>query len=373
MIHCTAPWFLALLLHAFPVQEPAAPPAPTRAQRLEAVALEAFQEQQLVGLAIGLIEEREFSQALHLGLADREAQVRVGEETLFRWASISKPLTAVAALQLVQTEQLDLGRDVRGLVPEFAPKPWPINARQLLCHQAGIVHYTNGEVIRINRDYGVEHPFVDLVVALDRFSESPLLFEPGTRFSYTTHGYMLLGALVERAGGKPFALQVQERVARPLGLSTLQPDYHWEALPGRAVGYRKFGRAIVRSSDTDVSWKLAGGGFISSVGDLARFAAALCREDLLPRAVLDEMWTPQATNDGELTDYGLGFGVSREDDRLRISHSGAQEKARTLMQIYPDEGRALVLMTNSEWAELGPIARRLWSELAAQAPAAEAR
>lgn len=347
---------------------------PDATRRIEAVAREAFQEQHLVGLAVGVVEEGALTRALHLGLADREAGVRVGEETLFRWASISKPLTAVAAMQLVEAGRLDLARDVRELVPEFPEKPWAIDARQLLCHQAGIVHYANGKVVRTQREYDVEHPFACVVTALDHFAESPLLFEPGTRFAYTTHGYMLLGAVVERAGGESFARQVATRIAEPLGLSTLRPDYQWEALQSRAVGYRKLGRLVVRSSDTDVSWKLAGGGFLSSVGDLAGFAAALCREDLLPRSALDRMWTEQRTQEGEPTGYGLGFSVSRSGKRLRVSHGGAQEKTRTLMQVLPDEGRALVLMTNSEWADLGPVANVLWAELEAlraEAAAAE--
>ncbi len=360
MMFSLASWCLAFLgvqASPVPLQEPA--------QRLEALAREALQEQQLVGLAVGVVEEGALAHTLFLGLADREAGVRVGEGTLFRWASISKPLTAVAAVQLVEAGRLDLARDVRELVPEFPAKPWPIDARQLLCHQAGIVHYANGPVVRTQREYDVEHPFVCVVTALDHFAESPLLFEPGTRFAYTTHGYMLLGALVERAGGEPFARQVATRIAEPLGLTTLRPDYAWETLPGRAVGYRKLGRLVVRSSDTDVSWKLAGGGFLSSVGDLGSFAAALCREDLLPRSALDRMWTVQRTRDGAPTGYGLGFSVSRSGGRLRVSHSGAQEKTRTLMQILPDEGRALVLMTNSEWANLAPVADLLWAELEA--------
>lgn len=362
------PALLALLVLALSLPAPSqgAEPGEARHARLGAALRELAQEQQLVGLAAALVEGGVVARAFHLGLADREGRVPVGEGTLFRWASISKPLTAVAAMQLVEAGRLDLSRDVRAWVPEFPEQPWPIDARQLLCHQAGIVHYTNGQVIRTEREYEAEHPFACVVLALDRFRESPLLFEPGTRYSYTTHGYMLLGAVVERAGGEPFAEQVQRRIAAPLGLATLRPDYQWEALPARAVGYRRIGSRVVRSGDTDVSWKLAGGGFLSSISDLARFAAALCREDLLPRAALDRMWTRQTLSDGTRTAYGLGFGVARVEGRLRVGHSGAQEKTRTLMQIFPDEGRALVLMTNSEWAELAPIAARLWQELEAE-------
>jgi CubicO group peptidase (beta-lactamase class C family) len=282
---------------------------------------------------------------------------------MFRWASISKPVAAVAAMQLALAEKLDLDRDVRSYVPEFPEKPWPITARQLLCHQGGVVHYTNGKVVRTKTQYDRVHPFADSVVALDMFKESDLVAEPGTTFSYTTHGYMLLGAVVQRAGEAPFAEQVRRRIAEPARMTTFQPDYQWVEIPHRAVGYRKLGDAVSPTTNTDVSWKLPGGGFISTVGDLARFTTALMDDTLLPAEARERMWTNQERRDGKSTGYGLGFGVSVVDGKRRVAHSGSQEKTRTLMQFFPDERIAVVLMTNSEWAKLDPLAAALWAQI----------
>ncbi|MEM9382921.1 MAG: serine hydrolase domain-containing protein [Planctomycetota bacterium] len=321
-----------------------------------------FERQELVGLAVAIVDGETITE-FHLGFADRAAAVAVGPRTMFRWASISKPLTAVRAMQLAGAEALDLDADVRTLVPEFPEKPWPITARQLLGHLGGVVHYTNGEVVPTRRDYEVEHPFEDAVLALHTFDRSPLIAEPGTKYAYTTHGYLLLGAAVQRAGGAPFRDQIREHVAEPLGMTSLRPDYQWEEIPHRAVGYRRVGGRVVRSSDTDVSWKLAGGGFISTVGDLARFARGLCGEELLPRATLDVMWTRQRTRDGEETSYGLGFGVSSTAEEVRIGHTGSQEKTRTLLQVRPDAGHAVVVMTNSEYARPRRIGAAVWRAL----------
>lgn len=363
----------ALLLAALvaPQGAPAPPPAATlerpaaRPAWAEAV-VRGAEEQGLVGLAAALVEDGTIVE-LHHGLADREAAVPVGPTTRFRWASISKPLTAVAAYRLHLEGALDLDADVRTLVPEFPEKPWPVTPRQLLGHLGGVVHYANGPVIRTERRYLVEHPFRSTILALDTFAESPLIAEPGTRYAYTTHGYMLLGAAVERAAGRPFAEHVRVTVLDPLGMGSCVPDDQWSALPHRAVGYRRVGEEVIRSTDTDVSWKLPGGGYLSTVGDLARFARALATADerLLPREHLDVMWTPMRTADGESTNYGMGFGVRRRDGVLRVAHSGAQEKTRTLMQLWPDEGRALVLMTNSEYAQLAPIAEAARAALVA--------
>jgi len=324
-----------------------------------------FERQGLVGLAVGVVVDGRIEE-LYFGLADRAAGTPVGPDTMFRWASISKPLVAVRAVQLARAGEFDLDADVRELVPEFPEKPWPVTPRQLAGHLGGIVHYSNGEVIRTEREYGVAHPFVDEVLALDAFKASPLLFEPGTRYSYTTHGYMLLGAAVARAGGAPLRDQIAAGVAAPLGMATLRPDYQWEEIPGRARGYRRAGPLVVPSGDSDVSWKLAGGGFISTVGDLARFARGLMGEELLPREALDRMWTPLTLRDGEQTRYGLGFGVGRAGEERVIRHSGSQQKTRTFLSVRPDSGRAVVVMTNSEFARTGPIVDVAWAVLDAR-------
>ncbi len=330
--------------------------------RVEAALRKQFESQELVGLAAAIVEGDTITE-FYFGFEDREKGVDVTAKTMFRWASISKPLVAVRALQLVRADALDLDADVITIVPEFPEKKWPVTSRQLLGHLGGVVHYTNGIVLRTKHDYDVEHPYADAVVALDRFNRSPLVAEPGTKYSYSTHGYMLLGAVVQKAGGDALWMQVEKHVAKPLGMATLQPDYQWVQIDHRAVGYRRTKGEVRTSTDTDVSWKLAGGGFISNVNDLARFGRGLCGETLLPRATLDVMWTSQATREGKKTGYGMGFGVSRPEGTLTIGHSGAQEKTRTYLRVRPDEGRAVAVMTNSEYGKTGAIATAMFAAM----------
>jgi serine beta-lactamase-like protein LACTB, mitochondrial len=236
--------------------------------------------------------------------------------------------------------------------------------RHLLNHQSGIVHYMNGKVVKTTRKYQQANPFIDVVLALDHFKESPLIHKPGEKYSYSTHAYILASAVVERAGKQTFATQVKERISKPLGLKTMRPDYQWEQIPYRAVGYKKRGDEIVTSTDTDVSWKLGGGGFISNIEDFARFAAGLVNHKLVSEKAEKEMWARQKLGDGELTGYGLGFGVeTTPDGRLRVSHGGAQEKTRTMMIFFPQQKRGIVLMTNSEWVNPGQLANQILEEL----------
>lgn len=359
-------WLSVLLVAAAAAGQPPATDATSLADELAPRLRRAVERQKIVGLAAAIAEEDRIVYFGGFGFEDRERQIPVSEASMFRWASVSKPLTAVAAMQLVEEGRLDLDADVRVLVPDFPEKPHAISARQLLCHQGGIVHYANGPVIRTKREYTATHPFRDVVVALDTFKESPLVCEPGSRYSYTTHGYILLSAVVQRAAGEEFAALVRRRIAEPLGITTLRPDYQWEQIPDRAKGYRRVKlEDPVPSTDTDVSWKLGGGGFISNVADMARFGAGMLGTRLVKPETRKQMWTERIAADGKDTNYGLGFGVRERDGTLQVSHSGSQEKTATFLLILPEAeggGFAVALMCNTEDTPLadlaGDLARR---------------
>lgn len=346
----------------------------TAVQRLETrvdqTVADEMQKQNIIGIAVGLIRDRQAVLQRHYGFEDLQQQIPVTGETMFRWASISKPVTAVAAMQLVEQGKLDLTKDVRDYVPEFPEKEHVITPRDLLCHQGGIPHYMPGKVFPTKREYDVPNPFEDVVVGLDKFNRSPLLFEPGAQYSYTTYGYMLLGAVVQQAGGQKFADQARERIFEPLGMSSMQPDYQWIEIPHRTIGYRRFAeRRVLPSKDADVSWKLAGGGFISNIGDLTSFAVGLLNQRLLSEETYETMWTPQKTSDGEATAYAFGFGVSKRNNVRHVGHSGSQEKTRTMMLFQPETGSGIAIMCNTEGVDLRELSSALLDALATSADA----
>jgi CubicO group peptidase (beta-lactamase class C family) len=175
---------------------------------------------------------------------------------------------------------------------------------------------------------------------------------------------VLLGAVLQRAGGERFEDLVAKRVARPLGMTTLRPDKQWLDIPHRTIGYQKDkSGAVVPSDDSDVSWKLAGGGFICCVEDLARFGSGMLACRIVDQATRERMWTPQSTKDGTVTDYGLGFRIDTYGGSRLILHGGSQEKTRTRLLILPDADLVVVLMCNSEWADLQPLGKLLLDAL----------
>ena len=346
--------------------------AASLSQRIDEAAESEMERQQIVGFAVGIIQENQITHLKGYGWEDREKRIPVTRKTMFRWASISKSLTALAAMQLWEKGHLQLDADVRRYVPEFPNKGHKITPRQLLSHQGGIVHYTNGPVIVTVRQYKQPNPFESVLLALDTFKESPLVNLPGEKYSYTTHGFILLSTAVERAGKEKFAHQVRDRIVKPLRMETLQPDYQWVEIQNRTIGYRKRQEKIVVSSNTDVSWKLAGGGYISNIDDLTKLGEGLLNGKLVKPETLKLMWTPRKTSTGEQTSYGLGFrqwnyvdgklqrtltksGESNLKDKMTLrlmGHSGSQQKTKTLLVLEPSKKFGIALMSNSEQTKI---------------------
>lgn len=322
------------------------------AEAIDATLTDEMKAQELVGVALGIAHKGEVIYLQGYGAADQRNNIPVSTDTSFRWASISKLVTALAAMQLWEQGKLDLDADIRTYVPEFPDKGVKITTRQLLAHLGGIVHYSNGEVIKTEHEYDVEHPHESVILSLDVFKESPLIAEPGTKFSYTTHGYILLSAVVERAGGQKFADQCRERIFGPAGMTTMQPDYPWVDIPNRTEGYYMSRRGPRQSADRTVHWKLGGGGFTSTIGDLTAFGMNILEGGLVTPATMKLMWDDQSLNDGTPIGRGLGFDIQGEGRDFAVLHSGSQNKTRTLLVMLPERDIVYAFMTNSEYADL---------------------
>lgn len=346
-------WFVVSLPVSFlTAQQSAIEVAVHAAVRTEA------QRQNAVGVAVGVLIDGKIAFYSSTGYQDRELQIPVSRTTMFRWASISKSLTAITLLQLAEQKLLSTDQTVNHFLPDYPPQrtsdgqSHEITLEQLLTHQSGIVHYTNGVVKGTPRDYLRLHPFKQVQLALNGFNQSQLVHLPGTAYSYTTRGYILLSAIVEQIAGRPFHAQVNRFIAKPLGMNTLQPDYQWKRLQNRAIGYRKLPTGkVVPSSDTDVSWKLGGGGFISTIDDLAKFAEGLLQHKLVNNATETMMYRRHEITDGTLTNYGLGFQSKKIDGRSTVGHGGSQEKTKTRLAIDLESNSGVVLMSNSEYVD----------------------
>ncbi|MCR9243410.1 MAG: beta-lactamase family protein [bacterium] len=306
-------------------------------------------EQGIPGISVAVGVAGEIPVAFGLGLADLENDVPATEHTVYRLASISKPITAICALRLHERGELDLDAPVHTLVSEWPKKRWPVTTRQLLGHLGGVRHYKRGE------GESTSH-FPDQTKGLVRFASDPLIHEPGTKYRYTTFGYNLAAAVVEAQAARPFPRVVREWIAEPSRAPSLQDDDVRRLIKHRAQGYRERGAVLENSQLMDGSYKLGGGGLCSSAPDLVRFGQALLADRLLQRETLELMWTEQRTAGGDGTGYGLGFRVGKRGGRRTIAHSGAQSRVSTMFLMLPDDGIVVALLCNLERRRLAGLA-----------------
>ncbi|MEX2263934.1 MAG: serine hydrolase domain-containing protein [Bryobacteraceae bacterium] len=322
--------------------------------RVETVVTSEMSRLNIPGLSVAIVTGGELRWANGYGLADLENSVPAKAATVYRLASISKPITAVAAMQLVERGKLDLDAPVRKYLPSFPEKEWPITARQLLGHLGGVRHYRSGEEVNSTRHYE------SVCEALDIFQNDALMHQPGTKYAYTTYGYNLLGCVVELASATRFADYIRKNIFLPAGMETIRPDNVFDIVPNRAQGYRRTSGGELRNSNlADTSNKIPGGGLCSTVVDLARFAIAMQSDVLLKKETRERMFTRQKLADGTETAYGLGWSVAEHDGRRVVSHGGAQQRVSTILYTAPDLGFAAALMCNMEGANLGRAAREM--------------
>lgn len=293
------------------------------------------------------------------GLADVEAKLPATPATRFRLASVSKPITAVAALQLAERGKIDLDAPVQKYVPEYPQQPWPVTTRQLLGHLAGVTHYSP-------QIKNTDQPYADVVSALDTFKHIPLLQEPGTKYSYTTFGYNLISAVVQRASGKPFFAYITESVARPAGMTSLAIYKGPEA--GVARGYKKSGEAWTIAEEPHTTYKIGGGGMCDTAQDLTRFAFALMDGRLLMDAKWREMTTSQKTSTGAATNYALGFQIGERRGLRVVSHGGSQAGVRTVLIVIPQARSAVAVLSNLDGSNVAPLAQALIDTALSVAP-----
>jgi CubicO group peptidase (beta-lactamase class C family) len=323
--------------------------APAASTRIEAAIAAAMDRMHIPALSVAIVNGNELQFNRAYGTTDIENGVKALPVTVFRIASTSKPLTAVAAMQLVDRGALDLDAPVQKYVPAFPEKPFPVTTRHLLAHLSGIRHYRAGEGERTDR-------FDSLTDALRIFKDDPLEHEPGARYTYSTFGYTLLGAVIEGAARMPYEAYLRQHILDPAGMTRTCVDDIFALVPNRARGYTPrvfavFDGEYRNASLMDPSYKIPGGGLLSTAEDLVRFAIGLHRGTLLSRESLGLMAMPQSTRDGATTPYGLGwYAGPRAGFKPGESmwHGGVQAGFTSELWLVPSRGFAVAILANLE-------------------------
>jgi len=299
------------------------------------------------GMSVAVIDRGRVILAQGYGLADVENSVPTSADTVYRVASISKSITATAAMKLVEAGKLDLNAPIQKYCSDFPKKPWPITTRELLSHQSGVRDYRNDE-----ESINTKH-YASIKEALTQFANDPLEFEPGTKMQYTSYGYILLGCVMEGASGTSYDRYMHQVIFEPAQMPASRFDDVFAIIPHRARGYRvSAGGELQNAVFVDVSNKPPGSGINSSARDMGNFVAALYSAKLVSKQTLDQMLTPATTRDGKSTIYGLGFfrggPIAKYRELQEAGHGGDQQGVSSMLYLLPERGFGVVVLSNLE-------------------------
>ncbi len=309
-----------------------------------------MQRQHIPGLTLLVSRGGKAIRTEGYGLANVELNVPARPETIFQSGSVGKQFTATAVMMLVEAGKVDLNDPLTRYFPE-APATWKqVTVRQLLSHTAGFTDYPEGFD---------EHKDLTEAELLKLVESIPLAYPPGTQWSYSNLGYLTLGVLIHRVTGEFYADFLQQRIFRPLGMSTTRLIDEADIIPNRSAGYR-----LVHGELKNQEWvapqlnTTADGSLYFSVLDLAKWDAALYTEKLLKKSSLAQMWTVAPLQGGQPNPghYGYGWFVESQDGHRLIEHGGAWQGFETQISRYVDDQLTVVVLTNLAEAQLDPIA-----------------
>lgn len=304
--------------------------------------------QQIPGVSLAVIKNGEIVLAKGYGLANIEHQAPVKPETIFQSGSMGKQFTATAVMMLVEEGKLRLDDKLIKFFPD-GPEAWRnITIRHLLTHTSGMGDYPTDFDLR--RDYTEDE-------MLQRIKAIPLSFQPGEKWSYSNLGYVTLGVLIHKISGQFYGDFLQERVFKPLGMSTARVISEADIVPNRAAGYR-----LVKGELKNQDWvsptlnTTADGALYLTVYDMAKWDAALYSEKLLKRSSLEQMWTPVKLNDGKTSPYGFGWALGELRGHRVIEHGGAWQGFKSQISRYVDDKLTVVVFANQARANPAKLA-----------------
>jgi CubicO group peptidase (beta-lactamase class C family) len=332
------------------------------------------------GITVAVVQNNQLVWEGGDGQADVEHQVPATAETVLRVGSITKTVTAIGVLQLVEKGKLNLDDTIDKYIPYY-PKARAsvITVRHLLTHTSGIRHY-HYEIGEKEGNPPQYFPSLKDAHNIYGVAEEPLQFAPGTKFMYTTYGFRLLGEVISSASGVHWEAYLHENVFKPAGMKSARYDHPLEVVPHRSRGYRREGQGnpregiihpwpagaqLINAPYVDFSYKAPAASIIATAGDLGRYVIALNSGKLLKPETLKLMYAPYTYPDGTKGPYGLGWRInSDKKGRVWASHGGGATGHTASLRYSPDAKFAVAILTNVEGAEnLQNLANQITDQL----------
>ncbi len=306
------------------------------------------------GMAVAIASGNRMIWSKGYGFSNLEKKEEVDtKDDLFRIGSISKTVTGSAMARLYERREINLDIPISNYYKDCPKNICNLTLRQISGHLAGIRHYRGFEFLS-NIHYD------NVIDPLEVFIHDTLLCLPGEKFSYSTYAWTLVSAVMQMTEQKTFTDIIAEEVKMPLHITDLKPDYK-DSTSFQRVSFYIFEDGTHRPApEVDNSNKWAGGGFLCSAEDLARFGFAFVAPGYLKEETITKFTQSQTTNDGVKTNNGIGF-FSGADGKGRawFGHGGGSAGGTSMLKIYPEQDLVIVTLVNMSSAQMDDLATRI--------------
>ncbi|MEO0339925.1 MAG: serine hydrolase domain-containing protein [Bacteroidota bacterium] len=274
-------------------------------------------------------------------------------DMIARTASITKSMTAVAILQLVEAGKIDLDVPIQTYIPNFPKKKeGTITTRHLLNQTSGIANYKSMKDGFSTETFTMEE-------AVDRFKDRKLVGKPGQVYQYATYNYMVLGLIIEKVSGQKYEDFLYTNVWKPAQMEDTYLEHKAKPSDRKSDLFVAENSQTTADLQTNLSMKAAGGGVQSSAIDLGKFALAMLDNQLVQAATFTKMLeNPGVRKNG--TPYGMGFKLYQDGPYGKvIGHNGAQAGCATEWMVFLDQDLVVSVLSNTRNGNATLIAQQL--------------
>lgn len=288
------------------------------------------------------------------GQANLELNVPMQRQTIFRIGSITKQFTAIAILQLMEQEKLNLQDEITKFIPDYPTHGHKITIEHLLTHTSGIKSYTDmkefGDIIQKN---------MKPEELISFFKNQPMDFVPGTQWNYNNSGFFLLGYIIEKVSGKTYPDYVEQVFFKPLGMTNSYYGNDEKVIKNRAAGYEPGKDGIQNASPMSMTLPYAAGSIQSTVEDLWKWHQAVHAYRLVKKETLEKAFTPYKLTNGKATNYGYGWFLGDIQGSPTIEHGGGINGFLTSSIYLPKEDVFVAVFSNSTAKSPDNVAAKL--------------
>jgi len=321
----------------------------TTTEKSERYVLDFMKSNHIPGMQIAVSHKGELVWSEGFGNSNLELETPVSCTSKFRIASVSKPITAVLTAYLYQNGEMAIDSSVNQYLGGISNANWDFTVRQLMCHAAGVRHYLAKDTSFIKCHNNIQK-------GLNIVKTDSLLYEPGSKFSYSSYGYNIIGAYIEKVTEQTFDELLRDSLFVPLNMPNSTIDDPYSLIPNRTSAYQlNEDGEITNASFFDNRYKIPAGGMLSTAEDLIQFGNALLYGEYLTESSIKLLFTPYKYKDEKESDTGFGWITTHDDNGNKLyGHLGGTTGGCSAIMIYPEKELVIAWLGNldADWSDV---------------------